>query len=122
MDDETGVNLATSADRGYIHAIYQIDHDIMYRQAAYATPGSWSGVTLVNQDSWVSSTYDRFDANIGPHYHFICERCGAIVDLELSVDESLNDRVNTTTPFTAQRHRIEFYGTCDRCRTDGMVP
>ena len=65
------------------------------------------------------STYDRFDANIGPHYHFICERCGAIMDLQLPIDESLNQRVNQATPHAARRHRIEFFGVCDRCQEDG---
>jgi Fur family peroxide stress response transcriptional regulator len=62
------------------------------------------------------STFDRFDANVGPHYHFICERCGAIIDLELPIDESLNERVNRATPLAAHRHRIEFYGICERCQ------
>lgn len=62
------------------------------------------------------STFDRFDANVGPHYHFVCERCGAIIDLELPIDPSLDERVNETTPFTAHRHRIEFFGLCDQCR------
>ena len=65
------------------------------------------------------STYDRFDGNTGPHYHFVCERCGAIIDLELPIDRALDRRVNEATPYTARRHRIEFYGICDRCRADG---
>jgi len=73
---------------------------------------------LINKIDF-GSTFDRFDANTGPHYHFICDQCGAIVDLELPVDPSLNDRVTDATPFTAQRHRIEFYGVCDRCRRSG---
>lgn len=63
------------------------------------------------------STYDRFDANIGQHYHFVCERCDAIIDLEIPVDPSLERRVSEATPFTVTRHRIEFFGICDRCRT-----
>ena len=62
------------------------------------------------------STFDRFDANVGPHYHFICEHCGAIVDLSLPIDDSLNRRVNELTPFRVKRHSIEFYGLCDRCQ------
>lgn len=62
------------------------------------------------------STFDRFDANIGQHYHFICEKCAAIIDLDLPVDEALNRRVNQATPFRAHRHRVEFYGLCDRCQ------
>jgi Fur family peroxide stress response transcriptional regulator len=73
---------------------------------------------LINKIDF-GSTFDRFDANIGPHYHFVCERCGAIMDLELPVDESLNERVNSATPFTAERHRIEFYGICGRCKASG---
>lgn len=63
------------------------------------------------------STFDRFDANITRHYHFICEKCHAIFDLELPVDEELTKRVNSSTSFTATRHRIEFYGTCNQCET-----
>jgi Fur family peroxide stress response transcriptional regulator len=62
------------------------------------------------------STFDRFDANIEAHYHFICNDCGAIIDLELPVDGALNDRVTQATPFTAHSHRIEFYGVCDECK------
>jgi Fur family peroxide stress response transcriptional regulator len=61
------------------------------------------------------STFDRYDANTAPHYHFICERCGSITDLEMPVDEDLNKRVMKTTNFKAKRHRIEFYGVCDKC-------
>jgi Fur family peroxide stress response transcriptional regulator len=76
---------------------------------------------LINRIEF-GSTFDRFDANTGEHYHFVCEKCGAIVDLELPIDKSLNDRVNAETPFTVQRHRIEFYGLCDRCRATGGSP
>ena len=61
------------------------------------------------------STFDRFDANIGPHYHFICENCGSIIDLELPIDDELNEMINNFTNFKANRHRIEFFGLCDSC-------
>jgi Fur family peroxide stress response transcriptional regulator len=70
---------------------------------------------LINRIDF-GSTFDRFDARVGPHYHFICEKCGAIIDLPLPIDEALNRRVDEATPFAVSRHRIEFYGTCDRCR------
>ena len=61
------------------------------------------------------STFDRFDANIDPHYHFVCEECGAIVDLDLPVDNELNERVSKITNLKARRHNIQFYGLCDKC-------
>ncbi len=62
------------------------------------------------------STFDRFEANIAPHYHFICDSCAAIIDLGLPVDETLNERVRRETRFDVFRHKIEYFGLCDRCR------
>ena len=61
------------------------------------------------------STFDRFDANTQHHYHFICDICGAIIDLEVPVDESLNLRVRVASGFEARRHDIQFRGTCELC-------
>jgi Fur family peroxide stress response transcriptional regulator len=61
------------------------------------------------------STFDRYDANIARHYHFICEKCGSITDLAMPIIDELNKRVDDETNFKTRRHRIEFYGICDRC-------
>ena len=61
------------------------------------------------------STFDRFEAKVDPHYHFVCDGCGAIVDLDIPVDDALNERVQEATSFAVRRHRIEFFGICDRC-------
>ena len=65
------------------------------------------------------STFDRFEANIDPHYHFICESCGAVLDLGVAIDETLNDRIRRETPYSPRSHRIEFFGFCDKCRDAG---
>lgn len=67
------------------------------------------------------STFDRFEANVGPHYHFICEQCGAVIDLSLPIDPDLDRKVNESTQFTVRRHRIEFYGVCGRCKRKKTV-
>jgi len=63
------------------------------------------------------STYDRYDANISRHYHFICERCGSISDLDLPVKEVLNEEVDKAANVKTMRHRIEFFGICENCLT-----
>ncbi len=65
------------------------------------------------------STFDRFEANIEPHYHFICESCGAIKDLSLPIDKTLNRRIQSETEYTVFRHRIDFFGLCSFCRAEG---
>ena len=61
------------------------------------------------------STFDRYEARIAPHHHFICERCGAVVDLEVPVDDSITRKLRDATGFAATRHEIRLYGTCEKC-------
>jgi Fur family transcriptional regulator, peroxide stress response regulator len=62
------------------------------------------------------STFDRFEARVDPHYHFVCENCNAVIDLDVSIDNTLNDRVADKTGLIPTRHRIEFFGICNNCK------
>jgi Fur family transcriptional regulator, peroxide stress response regulator len=61
------------------------------------------------------STFDHLDANMKPHYHFICEKCHSIMDLELPPDPRLNAWPDRSLGFKVSRHEIEFYGLCPKC-------
>ncbi len=61
------------------------------------------------------STFDRFEAKKGDHYHFICEKCGAVIDLEIPIKSNLNAEVEAIAGFKTNKHRIEFFGVCDSC-------
>ena len=58
----------------------------------------------------------RFDANLCPHHHFICERCGAVEDIawfdlpSSAGRAALGEREIST-------YEIVFRGACVRCRT-----
>jgi len=62
------------------------------------------------------STFDRFDAVRAPHYHFICEQCGAVIDLDLSYDDKLNQKAMDSSGCKVHDHKIQFYGLCDKCK------
>ncbi len=61
------------------------------------------------------STFDRFDANVTRHYHFVCEKCGAISDVEMPFDDALNRKAGRVGNFEVRSHRIEFFGVCGKC-------
>jgi len=65
------------------------------------------------------STFDRFEANISDHYHFVCESCGAIIDLDHPVDKSLNNQIEIETSYKVSHHKIEYFGICDKCYERG---
>jgi Fe2+ or Zn2+ uptake regulation protein len=57
----------------------------------------------------------RYDANLNPHHHFICDRCGRIEDLDLRLPVGLATRVRRKYRVTPRRFRIDFYGLCLTC-------
>ncbi len=61
------------------------------------------------------STYDRFEANIKPHYHLICESCGKILDFEMPINDDLNKQAKLLTTFNIRHHKLEFFGVCENC-------
>jgi Fur family transcriptional regulator, peroxide stress response regulator len=61
------------------------------------------------------STFDRYEAKISPHHHFICERCGSVTDLEVPVEDTLTRRLRDATGLAVTRHEIRLYGVCEKC-------
>jgi len=62
-------------------------------------------------------TFDRFEAKIDKHYHFICESCGSILDLDIDkqFDNKLEETVKTHTKLKIKTHKVQFYGICEKC-------
>jgi Fur family peroxide stress response transcriptional regulator len=57
----------------------------------------------------------RYDAFLDQHYHFVCEQCGSIQDLEVPPQGDLNERMKASVSGVVRSHRLEFFGTCARC-------
>ena len=62
------------------------------------------------------SGFDRFDANIETHYHFICKKCGSIDDLSMTPLKELNAKAEKETGYRVESHRLDFHGLCPDCR------
>jgi Fur family peroxide stress response transcriptional regulator len=60
----------------------------------------------------------RFDGNTENHYHFRCEKCGRIFDLDEPVDQSISERVAKNTGFKVYRQRMELIGLCNTCQVN----
>ena len=60
---------------------------------------------------------DHFDATVTPHFHFICNQCGHVSDLDLDPDSLPSvDRIADSS-FTGriEGHVTYFYGICPDC-------
>ena len=63
-----------------------------------------------------SGTFSRFDGNPFNHYHFRCEKCGRVFDVDEPVNRGLDERIAQKTGFKISYHRLEFRGLCKECQ------
>ena len=49
------------------------------------------------------------------HDHFICERCGRIIEFENAAIERMQNIVARDLGVTLTRHKMELYGICSDC-------
>ncbi|MEN3038316.1 MAG: transcriptional repressor [Candidatus Kryptonium sp.] len=72
---------------------------------------------LIREVTIQGSSSARYDANLEPHYHFICLKCNSVYDLPahgvgLNIDSYLEGK-----NFEIKFVKIDIFGICDRCRS-----
>ncbi|MBO5292845.1 MAG: transcriptional repressor [Lachnospiraceae bacterium] len=58
---------------------------------------------------------DHFDADVSPHYHFICTGCGSVIDLEMENIDQIEDIAGVNFNGQIYGHVTYFYGKCGAC-------
>ena len=70
-------------------------------------------ITVINY----ANDQSHYDGNTENHYHFRCNDCGNVFDVELNlIDKKINTKVENNTDFIVDNHRLEFYGLCPSCQ------
>jgi len=64
----------------------------------------------------LNGTVNRFEAKLQDHYHFRCQHCGRVFDVDLPVDRDLAHRASARTGFKIFHHQLEFRGLCHECQ------
>jgi Fe2+ or Zn2+ uptake regulation protein len=58
----------------------------------------------------------RYDSNLTPHDHLICDICGNVVNVEVDIDHDVLLTEKQKQGFDIREARIIFYGLCPVCR------
>ena len=62
----------------------------------------------------------RFDANPMPHYHFVCEQCGQVIDFP-EAGPPISSQLLAQAPGQVHTYRLECYGVCSKCLESAQV-
>ena len=60
----------------------------------------------------------RYDASTQEHYHFRCERCGRLLDVDIPIEHGLDRTVEKMTGLRVRCHVMEFRGLCYDCQIE----
>ena len=58
---------------------------------------------------------EHYDGNPKKHYHFICRKCSAIIDVSISDASKINNLVIEKDMLKVEDHELFFYGLCQNC-------
>jgi Fur family peroxide stress response transcriptional regulator len=57
----------------------------------------------------------RFDANLGNHHHYVCERCGLVRDFDSAELDGIRIPAAVKSFGAVLRAQVEIRGICERC-------
>jgi Fur family peroxide stress response transcriptional regulator len=64
---------------------------------------------------------ERFDGNVSPHAHLICQGCGAVVDvMDVKPPKSLISAAQTSTGCLVTGMELRFTGLCPNCAKNSL--
>ena len=64
----------------------------------------------------LNGTLSRYEEKQDRHYHFRCDQCGRVYDLDEPVNTEIDKRVAERTGFRVSSHQTEFWGLCKDCQ------
>jgi len=65
----------------------------------------------------LDGTKSRFEVAIASHYHFRCEHCGGVLDLDAPIHAELDGEIAKQTGLIIFHHQLEFHGLCVDCQS-----
>ena len=98
-----------------VHADLQKNHPDISLATVYRNLALFKSQGLIVSLGTVAGV-ERFDGNTGPHVHFVCTGCTAVIDLpEMEVPHSLCSEAARQTRGRVHQCQLMFTGLCSAC-------
>lgn len=98
----------------------RISRATVYRTLALLAEGGFVEALEIGRDG--GTLYEHVLGH-EHHDHMVCTRCGRILEFHDDELEALQEKVVARHGFRPASHRLNIYGTCERCqKKDGELP
>lgn len=113
-----------------LKAIRELDNhptvEEVYKVIVKEYPDISKGTVYRNMKSMVNAGFlrrvsspggaDRFETILARHYHVICRRCGAFVNVSIDYESHLDYLAAKMTNYKIDSHDTVFHGLCPTCQ------
>ena len=110
---DTLKSLDTHPSAEELHIAIQEKHPVVGKSTIYRNLRLLAEGGIINH--MLIDGVVRYDKKSDLHYHFICDGCGKIFDLDIGLSDDPDDIVRSKYGFEVKRHEIAFFGTCPDC-------
>ncbi len=98
-----------------VHEMLQSEHPDISLATVYRNLSLFKNQGLIASLGTVNGI-ERFDANIVPHVHFVCDTCANVLDLpQMEVPEALSRSAADQSGCQVHQCRLTFSGICQDC-------
>jgi Fur family peroxide stress response transcriptional regulator len=97
-------------------------YDAVRQQIPNISKGTvYRNLQVLREDGAISElnpngTPSRYEEKQSKHYHFQCEKCGRVFDLDEPVNTEIDKMVSARTGLKVSYHQTEFRGLCKDCQ------
>ena len=64
------------------------------------------------------STFDRYDANVEPHIHFVCRKCSGVSDIHDDIPKARLQEAISGIDMQIDTYDLTCYGVCKDCQNN----
>lgn len=98
-----------------VYAMLRQDHSDISLATVYRNLSRFKSQGLIRSLGTVDGT-ERFDPITKPHVHFVCNQCGALMDLpQMDPPQQLCQEAAQQMEGQVDSCQLMFYGTCRNC-------
>ncbi len=98
-----------------LYSIIQIEYPEVSKATLYRNLSQLADAGIIKKIDGLEVSA-HFDHNTHLHYHFICEKCGKVFDVDCDVAEDIVSKTEEKTGFKVANHEIVFKGLCKDCQ------
>jgi len=97
-----------------VYTVIHTDHPSISRMTVYRNLRQLAHNGFIRQVT-LCDGMERYDDRTSQHYHFKCQDCGSIIDVDIEYLADINDAVQEKYVVQVDKHYVVFSGFCPMC-------